>query len=210
MAVRTSQDVARGLMRLDIIGTPPRGHWELHEFEAFLGDIDASYTAVGALLFFVTTVDRAWIDSTAGSVRERQKLHIPARHPWDWTSRRLGRPTPKSTSLLLDELVEDAERHFGRLTVHSLSYASPGWVEVIGALNPLKVVLDFILGWRDRTTHDEAGRFHYHLELLDRMDQDLRNTYAPLLLDQSAGLTRRLAVQWPIGEVHVIDLDDSA
>jgi hypothetical protein len=198
-------------MRLDIIGTPPRGHWELHEFEAFLGDIDASYTAVGALLFFATTVDRKWIDSTAAAVRHRVVLGIPPRHPWDWSSPAEFRDSeiPHSTTLLLDQLVADAERRFGRLTLNSLFYASPGWVEVIGALNPLKTVLDFILGWRDQNARNEQDRYRYRLDLLDRMDDDLRDAYAPLLLEQSAGFTRRLAIQWPVGEVSVIELDET-
>lgn len=39
-----------------------------------------------------------------------------------------------------------------RLIVDKIRYASPGWMELIGSLNPLKVIADIIRDWRKENT----------------------------------------------------------
>jgi hypothetical protein len=50
------------------------------------------------------------------------------------------------------------------LAVQSIQLESPGWVEVCGSLNPLKVIADFISGYRAENTKRMALRINDSIE----------------------------------------------
>lgn len=59
---------------------------------------------------------------------------------------------PINPSEALDFLISIAQRYSGDLYINSIEYSSPGWLEIIGNLNPLKVVADIIANWRKENT----------------------------------------------------------
>src|SRR5215208_4251290 len=46
----------------------------------------------------------------------------------------------------------------GDTYIHTILYESPGWFELIGNLNPLKVISDLITAWRKENTEREKNR----------------------------------------------------
>jgi hypothetical protein len=52
------------------------------------------------------------------------------------------------------------------LTVRRIAIASPGLIELIGSLNPLKLVADFITNWRHENTVREENARQADLERL--------------------------------------------
>jgi hypothetical protein len=71
------------------------------------------------------------------------------------------------------------------LTIDAISYASPGWIQLIGDWNPLKVLSDFITKWRAETTKRDANRMKFENDRL-RIQAEL----AAKLLDAAPKMER--------------------
>jgi hypothetical protein len=56
-------------------------------------------------------------------------------------------------------LIELASSVTEPLQIDAISYASPGWIQMIGDWNPIKVLAEFISKWRAENTKREANRF---------------------------------------------------
>ena len=56
-------------------------------------------------------------------------------------------------------LIELASSVTEPLQIDAISYASPGWIQMIGDWNPIKVLAEFISKWRAENTKREASRF---------------------------------------------------
>lgn len=79
------------------------------------------------------------------------------------------------------------------LTVHAIRLESPGWIAVVGWLNPLRVISDVIGVWRRENTTRIQELHQYQLELLDRMTPTARAAIAPILLEQTFARTTNIA-----------------
>src|SRR5439155_26672498 len=115
-------------------------------------------------------------------------------------------------------------RHLGdpstpQLLAKSLHHESPGWVEVLGAWNPLKVIADFMSQWRAENsarTRDEREserdkarqQMAYYLQLLDRMDPQLRDVYAVDLLEDARTASQITAADPRIERIELRDATD--
>jgi hypothetical protein len=104
------------------------------------------------------------------------------------------------------------ERAYTRLTVARIQIASPGWLEFLGNLNPLKLIFDFITAWRQEETNRlearerirseefaktiEAWKLLYeHVQDLPKRKQDAtRNALMAKLLELFDQQTHRLEV----------------
>jgi len=166
----TSTGTHVGVLRVDT-----EGRWPVDHFLGLLGRLDGGYTDAGHFL----QIARA-PQLLEEIVQEEREKH--------------GEDE-------LDRAVRRHIRHLGdpsvpQLLLKSVEHHSPGWVEVLGAWNPLKVVADFISQWRAENSarsraEREAARevqrqqMAYYLQLLDRMDPELKERYAVQLLDDS-------------------------
>jgi len=71
------------------------------------------------------------------------------------------------------------------LRMDAISYASPGWIQMVGNWNPLKVLADFISKWRAENTKREANRIKSQTDRL-RIQADL----AAKILEQAPKMPR--------------------
>jgi hypothetical protein len=92
------------------------------------------------------------------------------------------------------------------LHVRSVRYASPGWIELIGALHPLKIVSDFVTRYRQENSARRRQELAFQLELLDRMTPELRDQYAPALLRSITDLGPYISDP-RVGEITVIEVE---
>ena len=60
-----------------------------------------------------------------------------------------------------DRLLELTRAVSQPLTVDAISFASPGWIQLVGDWNPLKVLSEFITKWRAENTKRDANRMKY-------------------------------------------------
>jgi hypothetical protein len=119
------------------------------------------------------------------------------------------------------------------LSIDGIKLESPGWVQVIGNLNPLKVIADFISKWRSENTkrlniqkesetererirteaavQRERIRKGFMLEVLRLMPNELRGTASdrlPEIIEHAINPTmdtlERLSVDSRVSEAEVV------
>jgi hypothetical protein len=128
------------------------GRWTMREFSLFLESFRYAYASA--------------LEFEAGGERTRTIQRYLRDRPYLWDEdlfpqidmlRRSPRDVgPRSASRrgeLLDRLSYE-----GDLEVKKISYASPGWLEVVAKFNPLTVVVDFIKWWYDREDRRQTIR----------------------------------------------------
>lgn len=125
-----------GRLRLEIDGA-----WTALEFADLLGTLDQAYLA--------SSCSQSLSDLALGS-------------PYFWSDRgRYERPPPVETvEQFAQGLFVRAGVLYGDLAVEGIEYGSPGWVQVLGSWNPLKVLADFVTAWRAENSQrrrDEAA-----------------------------------------------------
>lgn len=127
-----------GRLRLDI-----DGGWTVQEFASLALTLDRAYRAA------------CLVESLPSSIGEWSPFFRPyRRYPYDEA------PYLVSIRDLADGLVARADVLYGDLDLHAVEYASPGWLEVIGSLNPLETVRRFVTDWRAENSQrrrDEAA-----------------------------------------------------
>ena len=117
--------------------------------------------------------------------------------------------------------VAEVERLMPNLALHAIHYGSAGWVEVLGSLNPLKVISDFISQYRAEKTARkeldlrEVQESHRHEEemvreknrheeaLLDRLTPEHRDGYGRGSLNQLSKSARAIAENQQVPDVTV-------
>jgi hypothetical protein len=120
-------DEELGVLQFDVAG-----RWAVAEFAEWLRAIDAAYVRLGLLLS--GEVDRVALEQATATIDE--PLHA------------VFEPVVRLGLRLVP---------LEPLTVARLEMASPGFAEVIGNLNPLKVIADFITQWR-RQNGENKGK----------------------------------------------------
>jgi hypothetical protein len=93
-----------------------------------------------------------------------------------------------------EELVKATTRAQRALRISQIRLASPGFVEFIGSLNPLKLVADFIIQWRGQNFADKKSARDAEIERL-KINADVAKTLAGLVGDvrQKAPLNEVIA-----------------
>ena len=128
----TPSNAEVGVLRLDI-----DGHWTVKEFADLLIALRTSYVALNTL---------DYLARRAEDDKERvEGLLFGVLHGND----------PKASLDLLSSISLSETADLG---LFSTQYNSPGWVEVIGSWNPLKVICETIIEWRKQGTERERIR----------------------------------------------------
>jgi hypothetical protein len=142
-------DQELGVLRLDV-----HGSWSVADFTKLPGRVEDCYKAAGALEALEATLRGA-----------------PPINP-RWTDGK-----PDYGDLAADELLQTvtAFELGGGLRLGSIHYGSPGWLTVIGSLNPLKTVADGITDNRKiNAGRDEVRRSDEREREQQRRDHELQ------------------------------------
>jgi hypothetical protein len=184
-----------GRLRLEV-----DGGWTVQEFASLVLTLDRAYRAA------------CLVESLPSSIGDWSPFFRPyRRYPYD------DAPYFFSMRDLADGLVARADVLYGDLDLHAVEYASPGWVEVFGSLNPLEVVRRFVTDWRaensqrrrdEATAHQaevdaeilrEAQRQTFILEAISRT--------AALPVAEQGPILDRIRAIWPERELIALSAD---
>jgi len=143
------------------------GSWSVQGFSDLLLGVNDTYARINVVDFFARAIpledeennaisrdsSRSWMD-------EDQRLREMF-YGFEMCGRReVEFVEPEN----LDSLIGVATRYTGKLQVASISYTSPGWVELLGSLNPLKVIADAVIEWRKQNVERERIRMEADTE----------------------------------------------
>jgi hypothetical protein len=159
------------------------------EYGVLRVEIEGGWTAAEMAGLF-TTLDGAY--RVAAAVRTLQPA--PLRPAWALTG----------VDPVVAALLQQGRARYGDLLVNTVTYASPGWVEVLGALNPLAAIERLVNGWRAETSQrdrdetagkmareelrlrEQQQRMAFLLEVMDRLEgmpPDLREALLARLME---------------------------
>ncbi len=173
---------SQGLMRLDI-----DGDWTMRDLWVLFMSLHHAYERASIIAFLAEQPSEAL--AAAGSQPELLDRADLIRQGYD--------------------PVEIAAVHeTAPLTLKRMRYGSPGWVEAIGSLLPLQVILNFILKIREQNAERERQQMAFQLELLDRIPAPLRKVYAANLLAETMEFTEPLAENERVKSVSVSELTE--
>jgi hypothetical protein len=148
--IEPSDEIARvSALRIEI-----EGSWSVEDFRGLLLTLSDIYERLGTLMVLGDLLrqeerplepSQDYEGRDKGQDRTWWNLYIGYIYSWAPNAVRVGRePLPK---------VLDAVRPFVfPLSIDAVRMESPGWIQVLGNLNPLKVVADFISRWRAENT----------------------------------------------------------
>ncbi|HKQ06136.1 MAG TPA: hypothetical protein VJ464_13455 [Blastocatellia bacterium] len=149
------EDFEIGILRIEI-----DGGWSTYEFSSLLTNLRDAYLDINMIIFFSRQVESEYnsIDRSrtisAGTRYFSDVWESETRKELEYIDSEIGRLklSNTSTKLSLDLLKSIAQGYTTDLYINSIEYSSPGWIEVIGNLNPLKILADVITSWRRENT----------------------------------------------------------
>ena len=131
----------QGVLRLDVAGS-----WAVSDFASLLNQLESAYM--------------------------RLSFRLLASEPEIWQAA----TRPFVGTLLPNDRSGGEFAHVMRmirarvheLRLHRIHIASPGFVELIGSLNPIKIMADFITDWRKENTQRQKNLLEHRRALADR------------------------------------------
>lgn len=179
----------RGAIRISI-----DGEWSCQEFGAFLEDTNDVYRRLNSVF-----VLREALDREASNNRALEERNQGNERDFSWYVQYFGfrHHFPGGTFGIdvppYSKLIELSNAIVVPLQVDAISYASPGWVQLIGNWNPIKVLADFVSKWRAENTKREANRLKAQTDQM-RIQSELATKIleqAPKMFDRyDAGSSR--------------------
>lgn len=143
------------------------GDWTAEEFAEFLADTAGVYARINSIFIL-----REAIDAEARFNQQARDNSNYDGQVFTWHSELFGRSLhhpmgtfgtqPPAYERLLD-LTRSVSQP---LQIDAISYASPGWIQLIGDWNPLKVLSEFITKWRAENTKRDANRMKFENDRL--------------------------------------------
>jgi hypothetical protein len=128
------------------------GLWSVEDFQRMLLTLHNVYQPIAALMFLADSIreERQRNDAL------EEKDHY-AQIDWTWSNLYFGTVRYNRDSILdrrepLSTVIAAVEPLLLPLGIDALRLESPGWVQVLGNWNPLKVMADFISKWRAENT----------------------------------------------------------
>jgi hypothetical protein len=177
------------------------GDWTADEFSNFLRETSEAYSRINSLFIL-----RKAIDAEARFNKQAREQSNHDGQVFTWHSELFGRSFHYPMGVFGTEppsfeRILELTRSFSQpLVVDAISYASPGWIQLIGDLNPLKVLADFITKWRAENTKRDANRMKFENDRL-RIQAEL----AEKLLDAAP----KMEVHHEGGTSRLIDMAES-
>lgn len=151
----------RGVLHIEISGL-----WTPKDLAALLGDLHETYRGLNTLDFFAMAISREASDNERFyQNKEYDKRSYTFQHLFHGLPREF-RNGVDYVNPTFDVLTTVAEQYSGEPLLNSINYNSPGWIEIIGSWNPLKVIADAITEWRKQNTEREKNRIDAQLEAM--------------------------------------------
>jgi hypothetical protein len=218
--------VRLGALRLEIDGS-----WSVQEFQALLLTINDVYNRVATTMMLGALVREEQRRNDAFRRQERNE-----QINWAWESTYYGLPRHFEGEFFfqrqpLPKALEAVRPFTAPLAIDALRLESPGWVQIMGNLNPLKVIADFIAKWRAENTKRmkiqseerrtegalafERERMHrgFALEVLRQMPESDRHRAAERLseiaeysITPSISELERVATDTRVGNAEIVEL----
>jgi hypothetical protein len=147
------ESIALGAIRLGISGS-----WSVREFKDMLSSLDDVYQRVAGTMLLG--------DLVREEARRNENLDEKERYDeisYGWSNTYYGRRflderRRDAVFQPFHETLEVTRPLIEPLNVDAVRIESPGWVQLIGHLNPLKTIADFITKWRAENTKREQMR----------------------------------------------------
>lgn len=131
------------------------GDWSCAQFSRFLEDTNDVYRRLNSVFVLRRAIDNE--ESRERSAEGKE----PSDYSWRLAYFEFGRYIRGRTSEIgarpYSSLIELSNSVAKPLHVDAIAYASPGWIQLIGSWNPLKVLADFVSKWRAENTKREAN-----------------------------------------------------
>lgn len=174
------------------------GEWSCREFGAFLEDTNDVYRRLNSVF-----VLRQALDQEASNNRSLEERNQGNDRDFSWYLQFFGfrHHFPGGTSgpdvPPYSKLIELSNAIVVPLQVDAISYASPGWIQLIGNWNPLKVLADFVSKWRAENTKREGNWLNAQTDRM-RIQAEL----AAKILEQAPKMSDR----YDAGTSRLVDL----
>lgn len=174
------------------------GKWSCQEFGAFLEDTNDVYRRLNSVFVLRKALDRESANNR--SLEERNQGND---RDFSWHLQFFGFRhhflvgTSGTDVPPYSKLIELSNSIVEPLQVDAISYASPGWIQLIGDWNPLKVLADFVSNWRAENTKREDNWQKTQTDRL-RIQADL----AAKILEQAPKMSDR----YDAGTSRLVDL----
>ncbi len=152
MALNDDIPIKIGVLRLEI-----QGRWSAKEFSQLLDNTREAYLLCNVIDFSPRLLKGKRIRRKCLTI-STAFFPTPFFEPDPNSKAREGRVIGTAESL--EFLVSVAKSRTADLYVKGIQYTSPGWIDLIASLNPLKVIAESIDNWRkvnlerDKITHD--------------------------------------------------------
>jgi hypothetical protein len=125
----------KAVIRFDLAGS-----WSVREFASWLSGLDSVYQKLAGFLL-VSENDEVLRLATRSEIST------------------VARPDRFET------LMQVVQWHTGQLRLRSVHLASPGFLELVGSLNPIKTIAEFITAWRHENTLRDQAVIQANLEM---------------------------------------------
>jgi hypothetical protein len=126
------------------------GAWTAGEFASFLQDTEDTYQRINSVFLLSRLIE------------EEKRIQQEQPGSAVWHHELFG--TWATAAAPYEDVLKLTQAASEPLVVDSISYASPGWLQVIGDMNPMRVLADFITKWRAENTKREANQMKYEIE----------------------------------------------
>jgi hypothetical protein len=131
-----------GLLRLDLSGS-----WSVRDFSEWLNDLQFAYVRLSAFLLYSES------DSKLLRMMIRPYIHTLM---------------PNDRSAEFETVLRNARSKVVDFRIQQIQIASPGFIEFVGSLNPIKTIADFITSWRAENTKRQEMNLAHKRALADR------------------------------------------
>jgi hypothetical protein len=171
------------------------GEWTADDLGRFLEETSEIYDRLNSVFILRQAIDAETRFNIAA--RENNKYDEQV---FSWHSELFGRTFHHPMGVVgtppppFEKIIELTRSVSQPLIVDAISYASPGWIQLIGDWNPLKILSEFITKWRAENTKRDANRMKYENDRF-RIQADLAKTLldaAPKMERQHEGSSSRL------------------
>lgn len=130
--------------QLGILKIQLDGQWTVEEMSELFTNLNACYVRLNAFMYISDSFDNR-IRSFSGLNQRWFKHDFPFPLP----------PTillERDITRWIEPLMHSALRESSELYLHGIELHSPGWLEVLGRLNPLRAIEETIKAWRAENT----------------------------------------------------------
>lgn len=175
MALAGNYEQSSAIIKIKIDGA-----WSVLDLVELLGKLDENYHALNSIFMFADLVDWEARNNQAEQREIRrdtmiQDIWYGVRQP---IYGKLMSAETLSPGPPIEALVSLSRSLLPALSIQRIQYASPGWIELIGAWNPLKVLTDAIDNWRKQNTirnkHENDFELRREKNKLDAENERLR------------------------------------